>query len=161
MPLSERKALQHFVDGKPAEPDSGRYFASINPANREVLYEAERVDAADVDAAVRSARRAFEDPRWRDLSQTKRGRLLSRLGDLVAENAEELARSESLDNGKLLREKRGQLATVPEYYYYYAGLADKVNGDTIPTSDRRVLIYTTREQLGVVGPVPEAFVLRS
>lgn len=153
MPVSERKTLQHFIDGKPAEPDSGQHFASTNPANREVLYEAARGNAADVDAAVRSARRAFEDPRWRDLSQTKRGHLLRRLGDLVAENAEELARSESLDNGKLLREMRGQLTTLPEYYYYYAGLADKINGDTIPTSDRRVLNYTTREPLGVVGAI--------
>ena len=71
---------------------------------------------------------AFEAPRWRDLSQTKRGHLLRRLGDLIGEHAEELARSESQDNGKLLREMRGQLATLPEYYYYYAGLADKIHG---------------------------------
>ncbi len=151
--MPDRKTLHHFIDGKPAEPDSGVYFESTNPATREVIYEAARGNAADVDAAVRSARSAFEDPRWRDLSQTKRGHLLRRLGDLVAENAEELARSESLDNGKLLREMRGQLATLPEYYYYYAGLADKVNGDVIPTSDRRVLNYTTREPLGVVGAI--------
>ena len=78
----------------------------------------------------RSTRRApaFEDPRWRDLSQTRRGHLLRRLGDLIGEHAEELARSESQDNGKLLREMRGQLKTLPEYYYYYAGLADKIHG---------------------------------
>jgi aldehyde dehydrogenase (NAD+) len=151
--MSDRKTLQHFIDGKPAEPDSGAYFESTNPANRKVIYEAARGNAADVDTAVRSARSAFEDPRWRDLSQTKRGHLLRKLGDLVAENAEELARSESLDNGKLLREMRGQLATLPEYYYFYAGLADKINGDVIPTSDRRVLNYTTREPLGVVGAI--------
>jgi (Z)-2-((N-methylformamido)methylene)-5-hydroxybutyrolactone dehydrogenase len=153
MLMPDRKTLHHFIDGKPAEPDSGAYFESTNPATREVIYEAARGNAADVDAAVRSARSAFEDPRWRDLSQTKRGHLLRRLGDLVAENADELARSESLDNGKLLREMRGQLATLPEYYYYYAGLADKVNGDVIPTSNRRVLNYTTREPLGVVGAI--------
>ena len=60
---------------------------------------------------------------------------------------------ETLDNGKLLREMRGQMATLPEYYYYYAGLADKIQGDVIPTSDRRVLNYTTREPLGVVGAI--------
>jgi (Z)-2-((N-methylformamido)methylene)-5-hydroxybutyrolactone dehydrogenase len=151
--MSERKRLQHFIDGKPAEPESGAYFESTNPATREVLYEAARGTAGDVDAAVRSARSAFEDPRWRDLSQTKRGHLLRRLGDLVGEHAEELARSESLDNGKLLREMRGQLTTLPEYHYFYAGLADKINGSVIPTSDRRVLNYTSREPLGVVGAI--------
>ena len=60
---------------------------------------------------------------------------------------------ETLDNGKLLREMRGQLATLPEYYYYYAGLADKIQGDVIPASDRRILNYTTREPLGVVGAI--------
>lgn len=102
---------------------------------------------------MRAARAAFDDPRWRDLSQTRRGHLLRRLADLVAENADELARMETLDNGKLLREMRGQLATLPEYYHYYAGLADKIQGDVIPTSDRRVLNYTTREPLGVVGAI--------
>ena len=62
------------------------------------------------------------------MSQTKRGHLLRRLGDLIAENAEELARTESLDNGKLLREMRSQMAAVPEHYFYYAGLADKIQG---------------------------------
>lgn len=96
---------------------------------------------------------AFVDPRWKDLSQTRRGHLLRRLGDLIGEHGEELARMETLDNGKLLREMRAQLATLPEYYYYYAGLADKIQGDVIPASDRRVLNYTTREPLGVVGAI--------
>src|SRR3954454_11300148 len=143
----------HHIGGQHVAPSSGEYFESSNPATRGVLYQAARGNAADVDRAVTAARTAFEDPRWRDLSQTRRGHLLRRLGDLVAENAEELARSESLDNGKLLREMRGQLATLPEYYYFYAGLADKINGDVIPTSDRRVLNYTTREPLGVVGAI--------
>lgn len=151
--MSETPTLQHFIGGKPTAPASGEYFESTNPATRDVLYQAARGNAADIDAAVASATEAFNDPRWRDLSQTKRGHLLRRLGDLVGEHAEELARSESLDNGKLLREMRGQLATLPEYYYYYAGLADKIHGDVIPTSDRQVLNYTMREPLGVVGAI--------
>jgi aldehyde dehydrogenase (NAD+) len=147
------ETLQHFIGGAPTPPDSGEYFESTNPATREVLYRAARGNAADIDAAVAAATEAFHDPRWRDLSQTKRGHLLRRLGDLIGEHAEELARSESLDNGKLLREMRGQLATLPEYYYYYAGLADKVHGEVIPTSDRQVLNYTMREPLGVVGAI--------
>ncbi|MEU1185911.1 aldehyde dehydrogenase [Streptomyces sp. NPDC005820] len=151
--MSDLTTLRHFIGGARVEPASGEYFESTNPATREVLYRAARGDATDIDRAVAAARGAFEDPRWRDLSQTRRGRLLRRLGELIAENAEDLARMETLDNGKLLREMRGQLATLPEYYHYYAGLADKIHGDFIPTSDRQVLNYTAREPLGVVGAI--------
>lgn len=151
--MSELTTLQHFIGGTWAEPASGEYFESTNPATRQVLYRAARGNAADIDRAVTAARTAFEDPRWRDLSQTRRGHLLRRLGDLIAENAEDLARKETQDNGKLLREMRGQLAALPEYFHYYAGLADKIHGDFIPTSDRQVLNYTAREPLGVVGAI--------
>ncbi|WP_460066677.1 aldehyde dehydrogenase [Streptomyces sp. YKOK-I1] len=151
--MSDLTTLQHVIGGARVEPASGEYFESSNPATREVLYRAARGDAADIDRAVAAARSAFEDPRWRDLSQTRRGHLLRRLGELIAENAEDLARMETQDNGKLLREMRGQLATLPEYYHYYAGLADKIHGDFIPTSDRQVLNYTAREPLGVVGAI--------
>lgn len=143
----------HYIAGEYAEPASGEYFASVNPANGQEIYCAARGTAVDVDRAVLSAQRAFEDRRWRDLSQTARGHLLRRLGDLVAEHADELARIESLDNGKLLREMRGQLANLPEYYYYYAGLADKIQGSVIPASSRAILNYTMREPLGVVGAI--------
>jgi (Z)-2-((N-methylformamido)methylene)-5-hydroxybutyrolactone dehydrogenase len=151
--MSDLNELQHFIGGTWVPPASGEYFESTNPATRQVLYLAARGNGSDVERAVAAAREAFEDPRWRDLSQTRRGHLLRRLGDLVAENAEELAIMETRDNGKLLREMRGQLVTLPEYYYYYAGLADKIHGDFIPTSDRQVLNYTAREPLGVVGAI--------
>ncbi|MFB9375956.1 aldehyde dehydrogenase [Kineococcus gynurae] len=151
--MSQLRRTEHHIGGAARPPQGGEYFTSTNPATGEDLYEAARGTAADVDLAVRAARDAFEDPRWRDLSQTKRGHLLRRLGELIGENAEELARMETQDNGKLLREMRGQLAVLPEYYHYYAGLADKIQGDTIPTSDRRVLNYTRREPLGVVGAI--------
>lgn len=151
--MSELTTLQHFIGGTWVEPASGEYFESTNPATRQVLYRAARGNAADIDRAVTAARTAFDDPRWRDLSQTRRGHLLRRLGDLIAENAEDLARKETQDNGKLLREMRGQLAALPEYFHYYAGLADKIHGDFIPTSDRQVLNYTAREPLGVVGAI--------
>ncbi|MGY1643254.1 aldehyde dehydrogenase [Geodermatophilus sp. SYSU D00703] len=151
--MSDLKHYEHHIGGEWVAPSSGEYFESTNPATCTRLYTAARGDAADVDRAVRAARATFEDPRWRDLSQTRRGHLLRRLGDLIGEHADELARMETEDNGKLLREMRAQLATLPEYYFYYAGLADKVHGDVIPTSDRRVLNYTTREPLGVVGAI--------
>src|SRR3954467_2864973 len=95
---------QHFIGGEEVAPADGEYFESTNPATRQTLYRAARGTARDVDAAVKSAKAAFEDPRWQQLSQTRRGHLLRRLGDLVGENSEELARMESQDNGKLLRE---------------------------------------------------------
>ncbi|GAA1806197.1 aldehyde dehydrogenase [Agromyces neolithicus] len=149
--MTER--LSHFIGGAPVAPSSGEHFTSTNPATLEPLYEAARGNDEDVRRAVGAAKAAFESPSWSRLSPTKRGRLLRNLGDLIAENAEELARFESLDNGKLLREMRGQLTTLPEYYYYYGGLADKVQGAQIPTSSFEMLNYTQREPLGVVGAI--------
>nr|WP_234365722.1 aldehyde dehydrogenase family protein [Streptomyces sp. RTd22] len=143
----------HYIAGEWTAPADGGYFASVNPATAEPWYEAANGTAADVERAVGAARAAFEDPRWRDLSQTRRGRLLRTLGDLIGEHAEELARTESLDNGKLLREMRAQLAGLPEYFYYYAGLADKIQGEVIPGASRELLNYTLREPVGVVGAI--------
>lgn len=143
----------HYIDGEWVAPASGEYFASLNPATAEPWYEAARGTAPDVERAVSAARRAFEAPSWRDVSQTVRGRLLRKLGDSIGEHAEELARAETLDNGKLLREMRGQLAGLPEYFYYYAGYADKIHGSVIPASSREVLNYTVREPVGVVGVI--------
>ncbi|HEU4806969.1 MAG TPA: aldehyde dehydrogenase [Homoserinimonas sp.] len=149
--MTER--LNHFIGGAPAAPSSDEYFPSTNPATLEPLYEAARGNQEDVRRAVAAARAAFESTSWSHLSPTRRGRLLRNLGDLIGEHAEELARYESLDNGKLLREMRGQLATLPEYYYYYGGLADKVQGAQVPTTTHTILNYTQREPLGVVGAI--------
>lgn len=147
------KQYDHFINGRWQAPIEGAYFESTDPATLETLYSVARGSAADVDAAITAAQAAFENPAWRDISQTQRGHLMRRLGDLIADNGEELAIAESRDNGKLLREMRGQMAGVPEYLYYYAGLADKIQGDQIPTSSHLVLNYTMREPLGVVGAI--------
>ncbi|TAM68470.1 MAG: aldehyde dehydrogenase [Microbacteriaceae bacterium] len=149
--MTER--LGHFIGGKSVAPANGEYFTSTNPATLDTLYEAARGGTDDVSRAVSAARAAFESSAWSRLTATKRGHLLRRLGDLIGENAEELALFESLDNGKLLREMRGQLRSLPEYYYYYAGLADKVQGSQIPTTSIEILNYTQREPLGVVGAI--------
>ncbi|GAA3724645.1 aldehyde dehydrogenase [Spinactinospora alkalitolerans] len=116
-------------------------------------YEAAEGTKTDVERAVAAAQAAFRDPAWRDLSQTRRGALLRRMGDLIGENAERLALEESRDNGKLLREMRAQLAGLPEYFYYYAGLADKIHGQVIPAAQPSLLNYTVREPVGVVGAI--------
>jgi aldehyde dehydrogenase (NAD+) len=145
--------LDHFIGGAWTPPAGSEYFESTNPATLEVLYQAARGSRADVERAVDAAARAFEDPSWSKLTATRRGHLLRRLADLVGEHGDELARLESLDNGKLLREMRGQLKTLPEYLHYYAGLADKVQGAQIPGLDPSILNYTVREPLGVVGAI--------
>jgi aldehyde dehydrogenase (NAD+) len=147
--MTER--LDHFIGGEHVVPVDGAYFESTNPATLALLYEAPRGTAEDVDRAVAAARSAFESPAWAGLTPTRRGHLLRRLGDLIGENADELAMLESVDNGKLLREMRGQMRTLPEYYYYYAGLADKVQGSQVPATTLEILNYTQREPLGVVG----------
>lgn len=149
--MTER--LDHFIGGRHVPAADGTAFTSTNPATLEPLYEAARGSAEDVDRAVSAARGAFESPHWAGLTATKRGHLLRRLGDLIGEHADELALSESLDNGKLLREMRGQMRALPEYYYYYAGLADKVQGSQIPANSLEILNYTQREPLGVVGTI--------
>ncbi|MFE7974003.1 aldehyde dehydrogenase [Streptomyces shenzhenensis] len=144
---------QHYIAGEWVAPTSGAYFESVNPTTGLAWYQAADGTAADVERAVAAARMAFEDARWRDLSQTRRGRLLRNLADLIGEHAEELARTETLDNGKLLREMRAQLAGLPEYFHYYAGLADKIHGEVVPGMSRELLNYTLREPVGVVGAI--------
>ncbi|MGN0097626.1 MAG: aldehyde dehydrogenase [Corynebacterium sp.] len=149
--MTER--LAHFINGEHHSPADREYFTSTNPATLEPLYEAARGTAEDVAVAVAAADKAFRNPSWAGLTATKRGHLLRRLGDLIGENGPELARYESLDNGKLLREMTGQLKNVPEYLYYYAGLADKVQGSQIPASSLDIINFTMREPLGVVGAI--------
>lgn len=145
--------LDHFIAGAHVPPSSGEYIPSTNPATLEELYTFAAGNAEDINRAVRAAQDAFTSPAWAGLTATRRGHLLRRLGDLIGENADELAMLESLDNGKLLREMRGQMRSLPEYYYYYAGLADKIQGAQIPATSLEILNYTQREPLGVVGVI--------
>ncbi|MFC0581995.1 aldehyde dehydrogenase [Micrococcoides hystricis] len=145
--------LDHYINGKYERPAAEEYFESYNPATLELLYEAARGDKDDVEKAVDAASMAFKSASWKNLSATQRGHLLRRLGDLVVQHADELAMLESQDNGKLLREMKGQLQTLPEYLYYYAGLADKVQGAVVPSSNIAIVNFTEREPLGVVGAI--------
>lgn len=145
--------INHFINGQSEAPSDNEYLESTNPATLDVLYEFARGNDKDVELAVDAADKAFRSSAWAGLTPTKRGHLLRKLGDLIGENAEELARLESLDNGKLLREMKGQLKGVPEYLYYYGGLADKVQGSQIPTNSLDIINFTKREPLGVVGAI--------
>ncbi len=106
-----------------------------------------------MEAAVAAADRAFHGRAWRGINATGRGRLLRQLGDLVAENAERLGRIETRDNGKLLAEMLGQVRYIPQWFYYYGGLADKIEGSVIPVDKPRMFTFTQHEPLGVVAMI--------
>jgi acyl-CoA reductase-like NAD-dependent aldehyde dehydrogenase len=142
-----------YIDGAWVEPSGDEAFEGIDPTTGKPWYSAPIATPEDVDRAVRAARAALVSPAWRDLTQTQRGALLRRLADLVSDRVEELARVETLDNGKLLRETTGQARRAPQFFYYYGGLADKILGDVIPGGKPDLLNYTLREPVGVVGAI--------
>jgi aldehyde dehydrogenase (NAD+) len=152
-PDGNRRRYGLHIAGARFAARSGMSFESRNPTTGEAWAEFADGGAADVDVAVAAARAAFEDPAWRGLSPTRRGRLLMRFADRIAECADELAAVESTQNGKLLREMLAQMRMVPEWLYYFGGLADKVEGRVIPLDRQSVLNYTVREPLGVVGAI--------
>lgn len=147
----ERKAPgQLFIDGEWVESASGARLLTHNPATGEVLAEVAEGDAADVALAAAAARRALGP--WRELDAADRGALLWKLSDAIAARAGELARLESLDNGKPVREAQIDIQMVVDTFRYYAGWATKLEGETIPVRGK-ILNYTMREPVGVVGAI--------
>ena len=142
-----------FIDGRFVEPKSGKYIQSYDPTTGESWYEFAEADAADVEAAVGAANAAFRNPAWRRMTQTDRGRLVRRLAELVRDHADELAAIETRDNGKLIKEMRAQMRAMPDSYHYFAGMADKLHGETIPVNKLDMLNFNMREPLGVVGMI--------
>jgi acyl-CoA reductase-like NAD-dependent aldehyde dehydrogenase len=140
-----------WIGGEWSDAASGETFPTLNPATGEVLAHVAAGGEEDVDRAVRSARAAYRDPAWRRMSPHRRAELLWALSDLIEANAEELATLETLDNGKPFFESREvDLPSVVENFRYFAGIADKIHGETIPVPGA-FLNYTLREPLGVVG----------
>ena len=141
-----------LINNRWVPSESGKTFPTINPSTGEEISQVAEADAADVDKAVTAARAAFEGP-WRKLRASERGRLLHRLADLIEKNADELARLETLDNGKPISvAKAVDVAKTVACYRYFAGWADKVQGKTIPI-DGDFFCYTRHEPLGVVGQI--------
>ncbi len=144
---------QLYIDGEFCEASDGGRFDTTNPATGEVWASAPAATEADVDRAVRAAHRAMTTGEWASMTATMRGRLLYRLADLVAENAHWLGEIETTDSGKLAAETRAQSAYVADYYRYYAGLADKIQGDTLPIDKPDLHVFTTRDPIGVVAAI--------
>jgi len=139
-----------LIGGDWREAQSGKRFRTINPATGDTLLEVAEGDAPDIDLAVQAARRAFEGP-WGKMSASERGRALWKLGDLISAKTQELAQLETLDTGKPIWESsKIDVPLTVDVFYYFAGAATKLEGDTIPVSGP-YLNYTLREPLGVVG----------
>ena len=145
------RSSQMLIGGEWVDSRSGRTFESFDPYTGKPWALVPRAAPEDVGAAVAAARAAFRDTSWRDLSATDRGVLLARVGDLLAERAEELAQLETRDNGKLISEMGAQLRYLPQWFRYYAGLADKLEGRVIPIEKPGMFNFTLEEPLGVVA----------
>ena len=144
---------QMFIDGAWVDAEDGHSFESLNPSTGEPWAMIPEATAGDVDRAVRAAHRAFTEGPWATMTPTERGRCLRRLADLLAEKSEELGRVETVDTGKMLKETRWQAKYIAEFFHYYAGCADKIQGATLPIDKPDLLVFTTREPLGVVAAV--------
>ncbi|OZI15689.1 carnitine dehydratase [Bordetella genomosp. 7] len=147
------KRYQLYIDGQYVDPASGAWFESDNPCDGKPWATMPRGNADDVDRAVQAAHRAGTQGPWASYTPTQRGQLLHRVGDLIAREAEALARTEVRDNGKLYAEMAGQLKYVPQWFYYYGGLADKIEGTVPPIDKPGHFGYTRREPLGVVAAI--------
>jgi phenylacetaldehyde dehydrogenase len=164
-PVAER--TRHFssstrallIDGKFEQAASGKTFDTLNPASGEVLASIAEGDAHDIDRAVQSARRAFDDGPWSRMTASERGRILHRIGDLIIEHADELAELDCLDNGKPLSIARAaDIPLAADLFWYMAGWATKLNGGTINPSvpympGAEFHAYSLREPVGVVGQI--------
>jgi acyl-CoA reductase-like NAD-dependent aldehyde dehydrogenase len=144
---------QLYIDGQWVEPASGEYFETDNPYLAQPWARVARGTAADVDRAVQAAHRALTNGEWPKLTASRRGALLRRLGDLVTERSKALAEIEVRDNGKLYAEMSAQTAYMAQWYHYYGGLADKIEGSVIPTDKPDTFNYTRYEPIGVVAAI--------
>src|ERR1700739_2649485 len=153
------KPRQMLINGKWVNAASGKTFPTYNPATGEVLAQIAEGDRADIDAAVKAARKAFDSGPWSRMTSSERGRLVWKLADLLEEHLEEFATLETLDNGKPLAVARA--ADVPlavDLFRYMAGWATKLEGTTIPisvpyTPGASYHAYTLREPVGVIGQI--------
>ncbi|MFC7393173.1 aldehyde dehydrogenase family protein [Scopulibacillus cellulosilyticus] len=149
--LSGKKRL--YINGEFIESASGKTFKTYNPFSGEVLAEVSEAEEADVDKAVKSAKKALEEGPWSKMSAAERSKLIYKLADLIEEHKEELAQLDTLDNGKPINEMR--IADIPntiEQFRYFAGWATKITGQTIPVSGS-YFNYTRHEPVGVVGQI--------
>ena len=146
------KKHRMLIGGEWVEPRSGEWFESLNPFTAAPWALIPRGNAADIDCAVAAARSAFYGD-WRKLTATARAAVLRKLGDLIAAESRSSREIESTDNGKLIAEMRGQLKYIPQWFYYFGGMADKLEGRVIPIDKPGVFNFTREEPLGVIAAI--------
>ncbi|SDP22515.1 aldehyde dehydrogenase (NAD+) [Streptomyces sp. cf386] len=148
--------MQHyelFIDGESREATDGEWFPTDNPYLGTPWAQIAKGTSQDVDDAVRAADRALRTGPWAELTASARGALLRRLGDTVTAHARDLAELEVRDNGKLFTEMHGQVAYLAEWFHYYGGLADKIEGSVPPLDKKGYFAYTRKEPVGVVAVI--------
>jgi acyl-CoA reductase-like NAD-dependent aldehyde dehydrogenase len=145
--------FQLYIDGSFCEGAGGAVMHSQNPADGKTWASFACTDKQDVERAIVAAKRALDNPAWRDMTQTARGKLLFRLANLIEQHAGRLGELETHDSGKLLAETATQTKYVADYYRYYAGLADKLEGAVLPIDKPDMHVFTKRMPIGVVAAV--------
>jgi acyl-CoA reductase-like NAD-dependent aldehyde dehydrogenase len=143
------KEYQTYIDGKWCEAASGKKFQTYDPYTGEPWALIPECDAKDVERACEAAWRAFDNGPWPAMTQTARGKMLRRIAGLIEKHAEHLAQIEVRDNGKLMSEMHAQTKYLPEWFYYYAGLADKIQGAVVPSDRPDHFTYILKEPVGV------------
>jgi len=151
--MSTLKRYEMYINGEWTDAQDGATFTSTNPATGQAWAEVPEASEADVNRAVEAAHRAFKEGPWATLTATARGKMLRRLADILAQHSEALGRCETVDTGKLFKETRWQANYISDFFHYYAGLADKVSGETLPIDKPDMMTMTLREPLGVVAAV--------
>jgi acyl-CoA reductase-like NAD-dependent aldehyde dehydrogenase len=142
-----------FVAGKWQAPTTGETYRPVNPANEEPLTPVAKGDERDIDAAVRAARKAFDEGPWPRMSPHERGRIVWKLGELIQANLDEMARLESLCTGKTMFDSgKVEIPFAAEVFRYYAGWATKIHGETLQLRDT-AFTFTLRQPVGVVGAI--------
>ena len=143
---------QLLIDGKFVNSISGKTFETLNPSTAQVITQVQEADVADVDKAVKAARRAFDEGPWRREEPRTRSRLLNRIADLLEKHSDELSALETMDNGKPLFFSKMDVGFCVDVFRYYAGWPDKIVGQTIPISGP-YFCYTREEPVGVCGQI--------
>jgi len=150
--MAKLKEYKMFINGEWVDSENKKTFETINPENNEPWAIVPEASAKDVDKAVKAAQKAFEGD-WPKLLPRERGNFLRAIGNQLRENAEMLGEVETKDTGKLFRETKKQANYIAEYYDYYAGLADKVEGTVLPIDKPNIQAITTRIPIGVIAAI--------
>tara|TARA_B100001989_G_scaffold57686_1_gene38318 strand:+ start:7 stop:1488 length:1482 start_codon:yes stop_codon:yes gene_type:complete len=150
--MSKIQNFKMYINGEWVESSSGKKIETLNPENNEVWATVPEADEKDVDKAVQSAQNAFEN-NWSKLHPRERAKYLRLIGEQLRANAEHLGKIETIDTGKLYRETKTQANYIAEYYDYFAGLADKVEGTVVPVDKPDMQVTTTRIPIGVVAAI--------